>query len=99
MPPGKDAEEALDQHGDTLMELENVVALGVVPASDDADETDMAVAVYVSEMPTAGDTASGQSVPEDLEIEHQGTKKRVPTRVVQVGMITTGMPLDRGPES
>jgi len=74
---------ALEEHADRLIELPNVVAVGVTQALG-SDSDDMAVAVYVSSRSPPGGTGESSDIPQVLMINGQS----VPVRVVEIGEIT-----------
>ena len=73
---------ALQKNEKQLSKLKSVVGLGIVPAEAKAGK--MAVAIYVKSLPDKDDPKA-EPIPEFLEFTDAGTRRRVPTKLVELG--------------
>ena len=82
-------ERALEAFEEELTARRNVVGLGIVPTgSRKGGSQDLAVAIYVRKKIPKGQLARKDVIPENLEIQLRGGKrKKVPTRVVEQGEV------------
>lgn len=86
MVSDRQVRQALDEHGDDLVRLPNVVGLGVVnDERPGANTGDCALAVYVAHKVPEAELAPGERVPAEVEIRDAGKSIRIPTTVIDSG--------------
>lgn len=81
MATRRQTKRALDQHQDRLIQLDNVVGLGIVP---DEESGEMRVAVYVSRKLPKSELSKDQIIPGELPLP--GSRKKVRTKVIEQGL-------------
>ena len=82
--------KALDEHGEKITSLPNVVGIGMVEASDTQPEEGMAVAVYVNKKIPKTELDESALVPKELETICENKQVSVPTRVVEIKDVGPG---------
>jgi hypothetical protein len=89
MATERQAKRALELFERQLSKRKHVVGLGIVPASEEggSHKDEMAVAVYVKKKLPAKNLAARDLVPESLEVPGRKAVIRVPTRVIEQGVV------------
>ncbi|MFL6197067.1 MAG: hypothetical protein ACJ75H_22975 [Thermoanaerobaculia bacterium] len=85
MAKSEHVKKALDQYGDELTRIKNVVGVGRVPSETKKGEWDLAV--YVAEKVPEDRLAAKDMVPKTLEITGRGGKHAVKTQVIEQGVV------------
>ena len=84
----KQAVAALNQYGDEIAALQNVVGIGVVRLSDDnTEDGEMAVAVYVLKKLPREKLDEAQLIPRVLELNVKQKKILIKTKVIEQGEV------------
>jgi hypothetical protein len=79
--------KALQLHETSLSGRKNVVGLGIVPLDEEANDKQLAVAVYVAKKVPLEKLKRDQIVPETLAVPGRDGVIEVPTKVIEQGPV------------
>lgn len=89
MAKQKVCEDALEQYGDELSKLPNVIGLGIVPNEvGDFESEDLAIAVYIERRVPEDQLQTQDIIPKKIKILSGNVIEEVLTKVIEQGKIS-----------